>query len=115
MIVGTWNMQGSSHSQENKWNEGVMNMMVQLNVDVFCLQECGSVPASANLIQNNFGGIAGLALYSWGGTTTRPFGYILFYPADLNGNRCNLAKSAGLFQLILPYFILPRLQCGDLS
>lgn len=91
MIVGTWNMQGSSHSQENKWNEGVMNMMVQLNVDVFCLQECGSVPASANLLQNNFGGIPGLVLYSWGGTTTRPFGYILFYPADPNGNRCNLA------------------------
>ncbi|UVS68377.1 endonuclease/exonuclease/phosphatase family protein [Nitrososphaera viennensis] len=91
MIAATWNMQGSSHSQENKWNEGVKNMMVQLNIDVFCLQECGSVPASANLLQNNFGGIVGLSLYSWGGTTTRPFAYILFYPADPNGNRCNLA------------------------
>ena len=88
MIIANWNMQGASHSTENKWNTGVSNLLSN-GADVVCLQECGAVPDSAQLYQANVGGIAGLDMYTWG--TTRTLKYILFYPSDPNGNRCNLA------------------------
>lgn len=87
MIIANWNMQGASHSTENKWNTGVSNLL--RTADVICLQECGAVPASAQLIFANVNGIAGLDMYTWG--TARTLKYILFYPSDPNGNRCNLA------------------------
>lgn len=29
MNTATWNMLGAKHSQENKWNEGVKNLIAQ--------------------------------------------------------------------------------------
>ncbi len=88
MLVVTWNMQGANHSTENKWNIGVKPLMTNY-AHYCCLQECGSVPLSAVLVDPNFGGEAGLAYYTWGSARSRL--HILFYPADPNGNRCNLA------------------------
>jgi cytolethal distending toxin subunit B len=88
MNIVTWNMQGSNHSEENKWNYGVKNILTNV-ADLICLQECGSVPLSAKLIDNNFSGVANLMYFTWG--TERKNYHILFYPADPNGNRCNLA------------------------
>jgi cytolethal distending toxin subunit B len=88
MKLATWNMQGASHSTENKWNAGVMNFFGN-GADICCLQECGAVPASARLINPNYNGVAHLQYYTWG--TDRTNKHILFYPADPNGNRCNLA------------------------
>jgi len=85
----TWNMQGASASWENKWNVGVLNLMTQLGAEAACLQECGAVPGSAVLQAHNYNGVANLDLYTWG--TARTQKYILFYPWDLYGNRCNLA------------------------
>lgn len=89
LSIITWNIQGSSHSFENKWNEGVRNLMTKFEADVACLQECGAVPASAQLLNNAFSGIAGLELYRWG--TDRAHLFILFMQTDIRGNRCNLA------------------------
>jgi cytolethal distending toxin subunit B len=88
MNLVTWNMQGASYTTENKWNTGIMNLLNN-GADICCLQECGGVPDSATLINNNFGGIDDLCYYTWG--TLRTNKHILFYPADPNGNRCNLA------------------------
>jgi cytolethal distending toxin subunit B len=88
MHIVTWNMQGANHSEENKWNAGVRNLMNNAG-HICCLQECGAVPASAHLVNANFAGIMGLNYYTWG--TERTAIHILFYPADPNGNRCNLA------------------------
>ncbi len=86
MSVVNWNMQGSSHQLENKWNEGVALMMGPSGrlADVCLLQECGGVPASAKLEVHNFG-VPLLDLYQWNRY------WIAFYPADPAGNRCNMA------------------------
>jgi cytolethal distending toxin subunit B len=88
MSIVTWNMQGASHSTENKWNSGVLNLLNN-GADLCCLQECGGIPASAVLSVAGYGGVIGLDLYTWG--TSRAQKHILFYPADPGGNRCNLA------------------------
>lgn len=82
-------MQGASYSTENKWNSGVLPFFAQYNADICLLQECGAIPASAILQTANVNGIINLNLYTWG--TDRSNKYILFYPADPRGNRCNLA------------------------
>ncbi len=87
MRSATWNMQGSSHSTENKWNAGIGPLLGLAGV--VCLQECGGVPASARLEEEDIAGVPGLELYAWG--TERNARWILYYPADPNGNRCNLA------------------------
>ena len=90
MSFFTWNMQGASHSTENKWNMGVLPMFAQGGADVVCLQECGGVPASAvPVVAPPFALPPGVQLLTWGTLRTRK--YILFYPSDPNGNRCNLA------------------------
>jgi cytolethal distending toxin subunit B len=88
MDIITWNMQGGNASTENKWNTGIMNFLSN-GVNMCCLQECGAVPASAKIVNANYGGIAGLQYYTWG--TLRTNKHILFYQSDPNGNRCNLA------------------------
>jgi cytolethal distending toxin subunit B len=88
MKLITWNMQGASHSTENKWNTGIMNFFGN-GADMCCLQECGAVPASARLVNLNYNGVANLRYYTWG--TDRTDKHILFYQSDPNGNRCNLA------------------------
>lgn len=83
----TWNMQGSNATTENKWNTGVAPLSNVSNV--VCLQECGGVPASAKLLEENIFGVTGFNLYSWG--TDRANKYILHYKWDIKGNRVNLA------------------------
>ena len=47
-VVGTWNLQGSSASTENKWNVSVRQLITGSNpVDILMVQEAGSVPRSA--------------------------------------------------------------------
>ena len=90
MRVATWNMQGGNYSTEDKWNRCVMPMLRSADgaaADVCCLQECGAVPDSA--VPD--GADNGVERYTWGGTSSRPYLNILFYPWDQNGNRCNLA------------------------
>lgn len=82
-------MQGASHSTEDKWNNGVQNLLNHDDVSLCCLQECGSMPNSAAPNTANYSGFLGLNLYTWG--TDRAQKYILFYPSDPTGNRCNLA------------------------
>ena len=86
MKLTTWNMQGCSASTENKWNTGVNNLMSQGGIYVFCLQECGAVPLSAHPLGHS---PDGAILYQWG--TARTARWIVFFPSDPNGNRCNLA------------------------
>ncbi len=97
-------MQGASHSIENKWNTGVRNLLAN-SANVCCLQECGAMPASANLVYQNVNGFIGLNLFTWG--TARNHKYILFYQSDPNGNRCNLAIVSNI-QIINPHI------CGTL-
>lgn len=89
MNIVTWDMQGASHSTENKWNAGVLNLINRFDADICCLQECGAVPDSAQLSDKNYCDVPNLMYYKWG--TERMQYHILFYPADANGNRCNLA------------------------
>lgn len=104
MKIANWNMQGASHSTENKWNAGVRNLLAN-DADVCCLQECGGLPASVKLAYQNVNGFPGLNLYTWG--TDRNHKYILFYQSDHNGNRCNLAIVSNI-QIINPHI------CGTL-
>lgn len=81
MRLANWNMQGGNAKTENKWNEGVAPLLKQLDLDIFCLQECGAVPSSATYIQS----IGDVAIYQWHGY------HLLFYNWDQNGDRVNLA------------------------
>jgi cytolethal distending toxin subunit B len=100
--IGTWNMQGSSHSTEQKWNTGLGGLFAAKEPwapDVMCLQETGGAPASAvpgatiNVPVPGAppGTVAPIRQYTWGGTRTRPAYNILFHNWDVAGNRCNLA------------------------
>jgi cytolethal distending toxin subunit B len=100
--VGTWNMQGSNERTENKWNNGVANIMRLQNLDVLALQEAGAVPPSANNPQSppNFkytlwpdpiGDGVNVTQYQWLGTASRPGYYIYYAQTDPNANRVNLA------------------------
>jgi cytolethal distending toxin subunit B len=85
--IVTWNMQGASWATEMKWRMGVANMLSN-GADVVCLQECGAIPRSATFHWQD-AQAPELSLHTWG-TSRRPI-YILFYLADLSGNRVNLA------------------------
>ncbi|TDN39145.1 hypothetical protein E4631_24185 [Hymenobacter sp. UV11] len=97
MNVVTWNMQGSNASTEVKWQNGVLSMFTSItNLTAMCLQEAGNVPDSAKLlfttqIPKPSGGTEPVSVYSWGGTATRPFGFIVFHNWDTGGNRVNTA------------------------
>ncbi len=97
MNVITYNMQGASHSTENKWNFGVMPLMRSMDpTPVVCLQECGSVPASAiHLDTIEFpladGTVDRVEVYMWGGSDTRLGYFIFFHNWDVDGNRVNTA------------------------
>jgi cytolethal distending toxin subunit B len=90
----TWNMQGAGHSDEIKWQTGVQNMITNMHLDVICLQECGTAPASARLLHDmdvlgpdGYEYLAGL--YQLG--TDRSALYLLMFNWDDPGNRCNVA------------------------
>lgn len=90
MKIITWNMQGSSHYNENKWNEAINHWFrLDIGADVVCIQECGNIPESAELIIEHIDDMQDFNLYLWG--TARSSKYILYYPWDQGGNRCNLA------------------------
>ncbi|WP_165984337.1 GDSL-type esterase/lipase family protein [Streptomyces sp. YIM 98790] len=92
--VGTWNLQGSNHSSENKWNEGVATLMTAYRL--VALQEAGTVPSSAR--RNNTFAVTvpggrqwTVEEYLWQGTQTRPGLYVYWLQTDPAGNRVNLA------------------------
>ena len=97
MNIITWNMQGSNASTESKWNSGVVPLLHTANPSpIVCLQECGRVPASAELIDTlSFPVGAGesdtVEVYRWGGTRTRLGYYIFFHNWDQGGSRVNTA------------------------
>lgn len=97
MNVVTWNMQGGSASTEQKWQTGVLNMFKSdLELHAMCLQEAGSPPGDAKLlfdvqIAKPGGGFATVHVFAWGGSTSRPFGFILFHNWDTGGHRVNTA------------------------
>lgn len=84
----TFNMQGANASTDIKWQTCVANLMKQ-EASLLCLQECGAVPASAQVRPGNLAGNANYHLYHWG--TDRARKYISYYLWDAGGNRCNLA------------------------
>lgn len=86
----TWNMQGANYKTEDKWNTCVARFIAS-GADIVFLQECGSLPASVNNLQNNFMGVNGLNCCQWLGTSTRPGVSIVFFNADPGAGRCNLA------------------------
>lgn len=92
--LATWNMQGSSQSQEAKWRTQVLNL-VRAN-HIVAIQEAGSMPASAELVQridvqDQFGGFHVVEQYTWqAGTSTRPEHYQVFF-FDVQRLRVNLA------------------------
>ncbi|WP_026925551.1 endonuclease/exonuclease/phosphatase family protein [Glycomyces arizonensis] len=88
MEIITWNMQGAKASTEAAWNTGVAPLVPERSEVVCCLQECGSVPASATLVDANGQGVK---RYRWGGTTRKPGRWIVWYESDEGGGRCNLA------------------------
>jgi cytolethal distending toxin subunit B len=90
MRVHTWNMQGASHSTENKWNAGVAALAVYS--EIIFLQECGAVPRTAIHIGliGNIGPARGrrsLNLYRW--AVSRRNLFILHYHWDIGSNRVN--------------------------
>jgi hypothetical protein len=87
--VATWNMQGASHSTENKWNTGVAQMIRDYRL--VSLQEAGAVPNSAKHTRDYGVGGRTVKEYTWGGTATRPGPYIYWLETDAKGNRVNLA------------------------
>lgn len=89
MRIITWNLQGSSHGTEDKWNRGLLPLMQGSDgADVLCVQECGKVPDSAEQLED-YGD--GFSLWTWAGTGSRPGVFILFYNWDVGAHRCNLA------------------------
>jgi cytolethal distending toxin subunit B len=94
MRLVTWNMQGAGHSDEVKWQTGVLNMIATMELDVICLQECGTIPASATWldgmdVKGPDGYIYSAQLYQLG--TDRAARYVLIFDWDQAGNRCNVA------------------------
>lgn len=94
-VVGTWNLQGSSASTENKWNVSVRQLISGDNpVHILMVQEAGSVPASARptgrVIQP---GGTPIEEYTWDlGTRSRPRSVFIYYAnIDVGARRVNLA------------------------
>lgn len=110
MNIVTWNMQGASHSTEDKWNKGVqalLNMSGSLRPDAICLQEAGAVPASAKQeatseFRDPHNNPTNVTIYSWGGTE-RSGHRLVYYWWDEGGNRCNLGV---ITRELIPFNIL---------
>lgn len=114
MSIITWNMQGASHSTENKWNEGVANLLTTYPGSIACLQECGGWPSSAvNIGALTFplpGGIGAdvVDIFTWGGTQSRPAYVIFFHNWDQAGNRVNTA-------VVVPAGVSPAIENFETS
>ncbi|MCK3655855.1 cytolethal distending toxin subunit CdtB [Pasteurellaceae bacterium Macca] len=95
--VATWNLQGSSASNESKWNISVRQLLLgQQAADILMVQEAGSLPSSAmrteRVVQPVGVGIP-IEEYIWNlGTTSRPNNFYIYYSRlDVGANRVNLA------------------------
>jgi cytolethal distending toxin subunit B len=103
VILTTWNLQGSNHTTEQKWQTGIANLFSGAVVppDAICLQEAGGVPRSARLrVTVPFAGPPGgpptsVTVYEWGGTSAyamrNPAKTIVYHHWDVAGNRVNTA------------------------
>ena len=94
-IVGTWNLQGSSASTENKWNVSVRQLITGDNpVNILMVQEAGRVPATARPTGRAIqpGGTP-IEEYTWDlGTRSRPHSVFIYYAnIDVGARRVNLA------------------------
>ena len=93
--LGTWNLQGSSSSTENKWQVSVRQLITGDNpLNILMLQEVGAVPNIARRTQRMVqpGGTP-VAEYVWElGTASRPR-VVFIYHADIDvgARRVNLA------------------------
>lgn len=95
--VATWNLQGSSASNESKWNINVRQLLTGIDAaDILMIQEAGSLPASAQptgrIVQPEQVGIP-IEEYRWNiGTASRPNLFYIYYSRlDVGANRVNLA------------------------
>lgn len=93
--VGTWNLQGSSASTENKWQVSVRQLVTGDNpINILMLQEAGSVPNSARrtgrMVQP---GGTPVEEYIWElGTISRPRSVFIYHAdIDVGARRVNLA------------------------
>lgn len=95
--VATWNLQGSSAANENKWNVSVRQLITGDGaVDILAIQEAGVLPSSAmvteRVVQPATIGIP-IHEYTWNlGTSSRPDNVFIYYSrVDVGANRVNLA------------------------
>lgn len=93
--IGTWNLQGSSSSTENKWQVSVRQLITGDNpLNILALQETGAVPNTARRTQRMVqpGGTP-VAEYIWDlGTSSRPRAVFIYHAdIDVGARRVNLA------------------------
>ncbi|MGX2975740.1 cytolethal distending toxin subunit B family protein [Ursidibacter arcticus] len=95
--VATWNLQGSSATNESKWNISVRQLVTgEQAADIVMIQEAGTLPATATrtgrIVQPVGVGIP-IDEYIWNlGTARRPnLMYIYYARLDVGANRVNLA------------------------
>lgn len=95
--TATWNLQGSSAANENKWNISVRQLMTGNGAaDILAIQEAGVLPSSAmiteRMVQPATVGIP-IHEYTWNlGTRSRPNQVFIYYSrVDVGANRVNLA------------------------
>ncbi|RIY32865.1 cytolethal distending toxin subunit CdtB [Psittacicella hinzii] len=95
--VATWNLQGSSAANENKWNVSVRQLITGNGAaDILAVQEAGVLPSSAMITERVVQPVAvGIPIheYTWNlGTASRPnIVYIYYSRVDVGANRVNLA------------------------
>lgn len=95
--VATWNLQGSSAANENKWNVSIRQLITGAGAaDILAIQEAGVLPSSAmitsRVVQPATIGIP-IHEYTWNlGTSSRPDNVFIYYSrVDVGANRVNLA------------------------
>ncbi|MFC0309194.1 cytolethal distending toxin subunit B family protein [Gallibacterium trehalosifermentans] len=95
--VATWNLQGSSAANENKWNVSVRQLITGPGAaDILAVQEAGVLPSTAMITERTVQpATIGIPIheYTWNlGTTSRPDNVFIYYSrVDVGANRVNLA------------------------
>lgn len=95
--IATWNLQGSSATNESKWNINVRQLLTGSDAaDILMVQEAGTLPSTAvrtgRVVQPEQVGIP-IEEYTWNiGTASRPNLFFIYYSRiDVGANRVNLA------------------------